>query len=111
MCINSEDVVYQSLGGARVRYSEYWAPLMALAPLLNELDPGPNDGLVSVASARWGEYLGTLAFDHVEQVNFPLKVFDRQPMRPLWDHLATLATREHESPELPCALSLKHHGG
>jgi triacylglycerol lipase len=28
---------------------------------------GPNDGMVSVASARWGEYLGTLHADHFSQ--------------------------------------------
>jgi triacylglycerol lipase len=28
---------------------------------------GPNDGLVSVASARWGTYLGTLHVDHFGQ--------------------------------------------
>jgi triacylglycerol lipase len=28
---------------------------------------GPNDGLVSLASARWGEYLGTLQADHFAQ--------------------------------------------
>jgi triacylglycerol lipase len=28
---------------------------------------GPNDGLVSVASARWGEYLGTILADHFAQ--------------------------------------------
>jgi triacylglycerol lipase len=34
--------------------------------LLNTVE-GPNDGLVSVASARWGEYLGTLHVDHFAQ--------------------------------------------
>src|SRR5262249_7325484 len=28
---------------------------------------GPNDGLVSVRSARWGEYLGTVHADHFAQ--------------------------------------------
>jgi triacylglycerol lipase len=28
---------------------------------------GPNDGMVSLTSARWGEYLGTLAVDHFAQ--------------------------------------------
>jgi len=36
---------------------------------------GPNDGLVSVASARWGEYLGTLPVDHFAQT--PDAVFVR----------------------------------
>lgn len=29
---------------------------------------GPNDGFVSVESARWGEYLGTIDADHARQV-------------------------------------------
>ena len=92
-CPDSSDVLYQSLGGARGRYAEYWAPFIATAPLLNRFDPGPNDGLVSAASSRWGEYLGTLAYDHVDQLNFPLKVVHLAPMEPLWDYLAVLAVR------------------
>jgi triacylglycerol lipase len=44
-----------------------------LSPVLrrawNILTPveGPNDGMVSVASARWGEYLGTVNADHFAQ--------------------------------------------
>lgn len=30
---------------------------------------GPNDGLVSVESARWGEVVGTLEADHVDLIN------------------------------------------
>jgi triacylglycerol lipase len=29
---------------------------------------GPNDGIVSVRSARWGDYLGTIDADHARQV-------------------------------------------
>jgi len=36
---------------------------------------GPNDGMVSVASARWGEYLGSIAADHFAQT--PDAVFVR----------------------------------
>jgi len=40
---------------------------------------GDNDGLVSVRSARWGEYLGTLACDHMELINWnPL--YDASPI-------------------------------
>jgi triacylglycerol lipase len=28
---------------------------------------GPNDGMVPLTSARWGEYLGTLHADHFAQ--------------------------------------------
>jgi triacylglycerol lipase len=30
---------------------------------------GPNDGMVSVQSARWGEHVGTWACDHLHIVN------------------------------------------
>ena len=58
-----------------VRYFSYGGSvtLDRVSPLLrrswNWLTPreGPNDGLVSVQSACWGEYLGTLAVDHFGQ--------------------------------------------
>jgi triacylglycerol lipase len=59
----------------RVRYFSYTAavPSSRVSPLLrrawNILTPaeGPNDGLVSVNSATWGEVLGTLSVDHFAQ--------------------------------------------
>jgi triacylglycerol lipase len=42
------------------------APLRRASVLLAAAE-GPNDGLVSVESARWGEYLGTLHIDHFVQ--------------------------------------------
>jgi triacylglycerol lipase len=58
-----------------VRYFSYGGDVQPshLTPFLRRawsiLTPveGPNDGLVSVASARWGEYLGTLRADHFAQ--------------------------------------------
>jgi triacylglycerol lipase len=58
-----------------VRYFSYGAAVSPprITPLLrrgwNILTPleGDNDGLVSVRSARWGEYLGTLSVDHFAQ--------------------------------------------
>jgi triacylglycerol lipase len=58
-----------------VRYFSYTAsaPLARVSPLLrrawNILTPaeGPNDGLVSVRSAAWGEVIGTLSVDHFAQ--------------------------------------------
>src|SRR5262249_51243807 len=58
-----------------VRYFSYGSSVTParLTPVLrrgwNILSPleGPNDGLVSVYSARWGEYLGTLSVDHFAQ--------------------------------------------
>jgi triacylglycerol lipase len=59
----------------RVCYFSYTAavPSSRVSPLLrrawNILTPaeGPNDGLVSMHSAAWGEVLGTLSVDHFAQ--------------------------------------------
>ena len=59
----------------RVRYFSYGGdvPQSRLSPFLrrawNILTPveGPNDGMVSVAAARWGEYLGPVQADHFAQ--------------------------------------------
>jgi triacylglycerol lipase len=58
-----------------VRYFSYGgeASLARLSPVLRRswsiITPveGANDGMVSVASARWGEYLGTMHADHFAQ--------------------------------------------
>jgi triacylglycerol lipase len=58
-------VRYFSFGGA--------VPAAHVTPFLRRLwyllaaEEGTNDGMVSVASARWGEYLGTLPADHFAQ--------------------------------------------
>jgi triacylglycerol lipase len=58
-----------------VKYFSYGGevPATRVSPALrrswNLLTPveGPNDGLVSLASARWGEFLGTIHADHFAQ--------------------------------------------
>jgi triacylglycerol lipase len=58
-----------------VRYFSYGGsvPHARVSPMLRRawdlLLPveGPNDGMVSVASARWGEYVGTVHADHFAQ--------------------------------------------
>jgi len=59
----------------KVRYFSYGGdvPQFRLSPFLrrawNVLTPveGPNDGMVSVSSGRWGEYLGSIHADHFAQ--------------------------------------------
>ncbi len=81
---DAADVQYLSFGGALCYSSEYWAPFMPLERLLRAHD-GPNDGLVSVRSSRWGEYVATVSLDHVEQINFPLKLWrNEEGWRLLW---------------------------
>ena len=57
-----------SYGGAR----PWWgiaAPLQVAFRVLQRVE-GPNDGLVSVASARFGTYLGTLEADHFAETGW-----------------------------------------
>ncbi len=58
-------VRYFSYGGA-VPGSKLTPVLRRAWSLLNATE-GPNDGMVSLASARWGEYLGTIQADHFAQ--------------------------------------------
>ena len=62
---DAPQVRYFSFGGD-VPISKVTPVLRRAWELLTPLE-GPNDGLVSVASARWGEYLGTLYADHFAQ--------------------------------------------
>lgn len=69
-----------------VRYFSYGGdvPPARLTPFLRRawalLKPveGPNDGLVSVESSRWGEYLGAIQADHFAQTPDGVFVRDRE---------------------------------
>ena len=84
MCPDVEGVSYYSFGGSRRFSHDYWGPFIPTSLALRAYE-GENDGLVSVTSARWGEYVETLELDHVEQINFPLKMWrnDAQ-IKKLW---------------------------
>lgn len=66
---------------AGVRYFSYGADIGCRPPLLSVFRhpygviaraEGANDGLVSVASSRWGEYQGTLdGVSHLDLINWP----------------------------------------
>lgn len=65
---------------------EIVTPLFGATHLVIGLFEGANDGLVSVDSARWGEFLGELPADHLDEVGlFP------GTTAPGWDHLAFFA--------------------
>ena len=87
-CPDSADVTYRSLAGMRRRKLDYWTPFMVTRPLLQRFE-GENDGLVSVESAKWGEFLGTYELDHIEMINYPLKPI-RKPPWAMWDDVAAL---------------------
>jgi triacylglycerol lipase len=67
------EVKYFSFGGAVP--AGHVTPFLRRAWNLLTAEEGPNDGMVSVGSARWGEYLGTLHADHFAQT--PDMVFVR----------------------------------
>jgi triacylglycerol lipase len=58
-------VRYFSYGGSVS--SAHVTPFLRRAWSLLSAAEGPNDGMVSVTSARWGEYLGTIHADHFAQ--------------------------------------------
>ncbi len=62
---DSPRVRYFSYGGAVG--SAHVAPMLRRGWQLISSTEGPNDGMVSVQSARWGEYLGTINVDHYAQ--------------------------------------------
>lgn len=57
-----------SVAGARPWYAVA-APLQLAFRLLQRAE-GPNDGLVSVESARWGEWWGTVEADHLAETGW-----------------------------------------
>ena len=59
------EVTYFSYGG-EVQSSRLTPALRRAWNLLIPIE-GPNDGMVSLASSRWGEYLGTVHADHFAQ--------------------------------------------
>ncbi|CEJ93117.1 hypothetical protein VHEMI08729 [[Torrubiella] hemipterigena] len=70
----------QTPDAADVRYFSYGADMMGPPGLFNTFRysfgvinkvEGPNDGLVSVESSRWGEYQGTLmGMNHLDLINW-----------------------------------------
>jgi triacylglycerol lipase len=56
---------------ARVDHDYMALPLVPFADVAGKIDDGtliPNDGLVTVASARWGTFRGCIPADHMEQL-------------------------------------------
>jgi triacylglycerol lipase len=55
-------------------------------PVLESLQ-GPNDGLVAVASARWGDFRGTIPADHLQEMGQPVGLtpgFDHELFYERW---------------------------
>mmetsp|Transcript_33915 Transcript_33915/g.57010 ORF Transcript_33915/g.57010 Transcript_33915/m.57010 type:complete len:296 (+) Transcript_33915:111-998(+) len=64
-------VLYQSVS-ASVPVKDI-SPLWKFSAKIIEEQEGPNDGLVSVSSARWGIDLGTIECDHLELINWYIR--------------------------------------
>ena len=60
-------VAYFSVGAGRATLRT--TPFLMVSQKIIEAAEGLNDGLVSVQSARWGEYLGTWPADHLHTIN------------------------------------------
>jgi len=65
---NAPSVRYYSFSGTQTRKDIYGA-LQISHDIIRERE-GPNDGLVSQRSARWGHYLGNLDADHLNEVGW-----------------------------------------
>ncbi len=85
-CINNttladrDDVLYISYAGKRP-LAEQPVLLQPFGKIITA-ENADNDGLVSVDSARWGDFRGTLQADHLELVGWNLALPDRKVCRP-----------------------------
>ncbi|MEZ4743479.1 MAG: alpha/beta hydrolase [Bdellovibrionota bacterium] len=72
---DSDQVFYQSWAGISSPFiggSEDWMlPVLQPLSLLLQSWTGDNDGLVSVASQKWGKFNGTIPADHLDEVGQP----------------------------------------
>lgn len=75
------DVLYTSYASNRP-LAEQSVLLRSLGRLIHD----NNDGLVSVDSARWGNFLGTLHADHLELIGWSLGLPNASIVRP-FDHI------------------------
>ncbi len=66
-------------------------PLIGWSYALLQQARGDNDGLVTVDSAKWGEYRGEMIADHIDEVGQILGITD-----PKFDHLAFYRDRARE---------------
>jgi triacylglycerol lipase len=76
-------VRYFSVAG--VCESKWMGPVWRLPHGIVQRAEGPNDGVVSVASATWGEHTEVWEGDHLNLVNWPNRLARK---RGLWDSLA-----------------------
>lgn len=84
---DNPDVRYFSYGAMLQGKPRIFSPFRRPHDVLERLD-GPNDGLVSIKSAKWGEYKGTLVdVSHLDLINWTNKL--RWTFRKLMGHKRT----------------------
>ncbi len=81
---NRDDVRYTSFAGSRPP-EELPLALRRFGKIMQDAE-GPNDGVVSVASARWDNFSEPIRADHAEAVGWNLG----------WPHTATKRPFDHE---------------
>jgi triacylglycerol lipase len=65
---NLPGVTYYSFGAS---FTPTWGSVFRTSHAIIESEEGPNDGLVSVQSAVWGEYKGTIRnVNHLDIINW-----------------------------------------
>lgn len=94
---NVDDIPYYSYSSAVGKGTN--EPIRVIARYQNRHifeEEGPNDGMVSVESAKWGEHIKTSNLSHLEQMNLRLKD-DRKPMyKQFWlDVIKMLEAKGH----------------
>eukprot|EP01126_Amoeba_proteus_P014284 TRINITY_DN16234_c0_g1_i10.p1 TRINITY_DN16234_c0_g1~~TRINITY_DN16234_c0_g1_i10.p1 ORF type:complete len:104 (+),score=13.15 TRINITY_DN16234_c0_g1_i10:92-403(+) len=82
---NSENVKYYSLAGS-IEFPPYH--MFSFPSRIISASEGPNDGLVSIKSAQWGNFLGIVELDHAEQIGWSFVVDPRPHFRKIVDFLA-----------------------
>jgi triacylglycerol lipase len=66
--LDDPDVRYYSFGAS---FTPTWGSVFRTSHGIIEAKEGPNDGLVSVSSAMWGEYKGTIRnVNHLDIINW-----------------------------------------
>jgi triacylglycerol esterase/lipase EstA (alpha/beta hydrolase family) len=79
---NVDGILYASY--AAVSDFKHLSPLYYPHQIIQERE-GPNDGLVSLCSAQWGHFLGTVECDHMELIPSPIQQLSGYTRRQTFD--------------------------
>ena len=75
--LDDPNVKYYSYGGSKAKARDI-SVMYQIPYQITLRRSGPNDGIVSVESSKWGSYIRTLNADHLEQIGWetsPLSFF------------------------------------